>query len=247
MFRRKQRSPFDQVSDFDRRRIVDYRYCGLSFREIGSRVVRNQTTVMRIWERWMQVGTKVRRGRLHPPQCTTLSEHTIQRLLQHSGLSTKRLLLGIPLTQNHKRLCHKWCDERRIWVAEWNEVVFIDESRICVQHHDRRIRVRRHRGERMPNRCVMHHHTGPAPGIMIELLPWPAPSRNFSTIENMGYMVAKRLNQVTPPAATPDQLWQFVEAAWSAVPQEHIKSLFESMPRRVAARISNNNDSYSGY
>ncbi|GFT37985.1 uncharacterized protein TNCV_4402221 [Trichonephila clavipes] len=51
----------------------------------------------------------------------------------------------------------------------------------------------------------------------------------------MGSMVAQRLIQITPPAATPDQLWQHVEAAWSAVPQEHIQSLFESMPRRVAA------------
>ncbi|GFT04163.1 uncharacterized protein TNCV_3154171 [Trichonephila clavipes] len=44
---RKQRSAFDQVSEFDRRRIVDYRDCGLSFREIGSRVGRNQTTDLR--------------------------------------------------------------------------------------------------------------------------------------------------------------------------------------------------------
>ncbi|GFW23214.1 transposable element Tcb1 transposase [Trichonephila clavipes] len=47
----------------------------------------------------------------------------------------------------------------------------------------------------------------------------------------MWSMVAQRLTQITPPAATPDQLWQRVEAAWSAVPQEHIQSLFESMPR----------------
>ncbi|GFW93703.1 transposable element Tcb1 transposase [Trichonephila clavipes] len=51
----------------------------------------------------------------------------------------------------------------------------------------------------------------------------------------MWCMVAQRLTRITPPAATPDQLWQRVEAAWSAVPQEHIQSLFESMPRRVAA------------
>ncbi|GFY20811.1 hypothetical protein TNCV_1120451 [Trichonephila clavipes] len=35
----------------------------------------------------------------------------------------------------------------------------------------------------------------------------------------MWSMVAQRLTQITPPAATPDQLWQRVEAAWSAVPQ----------------------------
>ncbi|GFW24137.1 hypothetical protein TNCV_4951811 [Trichonephila clavipes] len=41
MARRKQRSAFDQVSDIDTGSIVAYRYCGLSFREIGSRIGRN--------------------------------------------------------------------------------------------------------------------------------------------------------------------------------------------------------------
>ncbi|GFV83013.1 transposable element Tcb1 transposase [Trichonephila clavipes] len=74
MSRRKQRSTFDQVSEFERGRIADYRDCGLSFREIGSRVGQNQTTVMWICDRWMQEGMTDRRGRSHPPQCTTSSE-----------------------------------------------------------------------------------------------------------------------------------------------------------------------------
>ncbi|GFT29745.1 transposable element Tcb1 transposase [Trichonephila clavipes] len=134
----------------------------------------------------------------------SVSARTIRRRLQQSGLSVRRPLLGLPLTQNHRRLRRQWCDEKRMWAAEWNEVVFTDESRICLQHHDGRIRVWRHRGERMLNSCVMHSRNGPA------------------------------------PAATLDQLWQRVEATWSAVPREHIQSLFESMPSRVAAVISNN-------
>ncbi|GFV21624.1 hypothetical protein TNCV_4571111 [Trichonephila clavipes] len=45
---------------------------------------------------------------------------------------------------------HQWCVERRMWAAEWHEVVFTDESRIYLQHHNGRIRSLIHRGERMP-------------------------------------------------------------------------------------------------
>ncbi|GFX63236.1 transposable element Tcb1 transposase [Trichonephila clavipes] len=93
-------------------------------------------------------------------------------------------------------------------------------------------------GARIVHRFFVNHQ--------IELLPWPARSPDLSPIENIWSMVAQRLTQIAPPAASPDQLWQRVEAAWSVVPQERIRSLFESMPRRVAAVISNNGG-YSGY
>ncbi|GFX64437.1 transposable element Tcb1 transposase [Trichonephila clavipes] len=80
----------------------------------------------------------------------------------------------------------------------------------------------------------------------IELLPWSVRSPDLSLIENMWSMVAQRLTQITPPAATPDQLWQRVEAASSAVPPKHIQSSFESMLKRVAAVISSNGG-YNGY
>ncbi|GFX56051.1 transposable element Tcb1 transposase [Trichonephila clavipes] len=168
-----------------------------------------------------------------------------------------------------------------MWVAEWNEVIFTDESRVCLQHHDGHIRVWRHRRERMLNSCVIHHYIDPAPGIMvwggigyhshtplvriagtlnsrryisevlepvvlpylqglataifqqdnarphvacivqrffvnhhIELLPWLTRCLDLSPIDNMWSMVAQRLTQITSPAATPDQLWQRVEAAF---------------------------------
>ncbi|GFX99785.1 transposable element Tcb1 transposase [Trichonephila clavipes] len=53
-----------------------------------------------------------------------------------------------------------------MWAAQWNEDVYTDESRICLQHPDGRIRVWRYRGERMLNSCVMRRHTVPALGIM---------------------------------------------------------------------------------
>ncbi|GFU81697.1 uncharacterized protein TNCV_2035891 [Trichonephila clavipes] len=59
-----------------------------ALREIGSRVGRNQTTVMRICDRWMQEGMTDRRDRSHQPQCTTSPEWSVRR----------RPLLGLPLT-----------------------------------------------------------------------------------------------------------------------------------------------------
>ncbi|GFW61702.1 transposable element Tcb1 transposase [Trichonephila clavipes] len=206
-----------------------------------------------------------------------VSARTIQYRVQQSGLSLKRPFFDLHLTQNLRRVRRQWCDERRIWTPEWNGVT--DESRICLQHHDDRIQVWRHRGERMLNDCVMQCHTGSAPGIMvwggigypsrtppvritgldhtifkqdnarphvthivqrfsvnhqIELLPSPARSPDLSPIENMWFMVAQRLIQITPPAVP------------QIVPQGHIQSLFRSMPRRVTA-VKSNNVGYSGY
>ncbi|GFU27469.1 transposable element Tcb1 transposase [Trichonephila clavipes] len=138
---RKQRSAFDEVSEFDRGRIVAYRDCGLSFKKFGSRVGRNQTTVMQVCDRWMQEGTMDLRDRSHPPQCTTsredrqivrmavtdrsvtsltvaqhiesvryhsVSARTIRRRLQQRGLSARRPLRSLSLTQNHRRLHRQW-------------------------------------------------------------------------------------------------------------------------------------------
>ncbi|GFV87976.1 transposable element Tcb1 transposase [Trichonephila clavipes] len=96
--------------------------------------------------------TTDRCGRSHQPQCTT-SRDGRKIVRKQSGLSVRRPLLGLPLTQNHRRLHRQWCEERRMWAAEWNEVVFTDESRICLQHHNGRIRVWRNHGERMLNSC----------------------------------------------------------------------------------------------
>ncbi|GFV71300.1 transposable element Tcb2 transposase [Trichonephila clavipes] len=51
-------------------------------------------------------------------------------------------------------------------LKKWNDVVFTDESRFCLQNHDDRIKVWRHRGERLLNCCIMHRHTDPAFGMM---------------------------------------------------------------------------------
>ncbi|GFY25533.1 hypothetical protein TNCV_2486531 [Trichonephila clavipes] len=43
-------------------------------------------------------------------------------------------------------------------------------------------------------------------------------------------MLAQRLDRNTPSTATPNQLRQYVEAAWNALPLGYIQSFFNSMP-----------------
>ncbi|GFV60680.1 transposable element Tcb1 transposase [Trichonephila clavipes] len=156
---------------------------------------------MQICHRWMKEETTDRRGRSHPPLCTTAhdgrqivrmtvmdcaatsratvqqiqsviyasfeSTPTIRRHLQQSGMFARRTLLRLPLAGNHMHLCRQWCDERWTWTTEWNDLVFTDKYRFCLQHHDSWIRVWRHRGERLLNCCVMHCHFGPSSCIMV--------------------------------------------------------------------------------
>ncbi|GFW05787.1 transposable element Tcb1 transposase [Trichonephila clavipes] len=44
----------------------------------------------------------------------SVSARNIRRRLQQSGPSARRSLLGLPLTQNHRRLHRQWSDERRM-------------------------------------------------------------------------------------------------------------------------------------
>ncbi|UYV65995.1 hypothetical protein LAZ67_3006105 [Cordylochernes scorpioides] len=167
MPRRNQRSSFDQVSEFDRGRKVAYRDCDLSYREIGSSVGRNQITVMRICDRWMQEGMKDRRVRSHPPQCTTsrADRQIVRMAVTDRSVTARTVAQHIQSVTHH--LVSSRTFRRRLQQNDWNEIVFTDVSSFCLQHDDDRIRVWRHCGERMLNSCVMHRHTGTAPGIMV--------------------------------------------------------------------------------
>ncbi|GFX28934.1 transposable element Tcb1 transposase [Trichonephila clavipes] len=79
----------------------------------------------------------------------------------------------------------------------------------------------------------------------IELLPWTACSSDLLPVENVWSIHAQQARN-TPPAATPDQLRQYMEATWTAEPQGYAQRLFDSMPRHVAVVIANNGG-YANY
>ncbi|GFW18357.1 hypothetical protein TNCV_1183851 [Trichonephila clavipes] len=148
--------------------------------EIGSRVVRNQTTVMRICDRWMQEGTTDRRGRLHPPLCTTSLEDR----------QIVRMAVTVTTEWSVRKTSIAWSTldaEPQMSPPPMGLATAIFQQNNVRPHV-----------ARIVQRFFVNHK--------IELLPWSARSPDLSPIENMWSMVAQQLTQITPPAATPDQL-----------------------------------------
>ncbi|GFT97950.1 transposable element Tcb1 transposase [Trichonephila clavipes] len=74
----------------------------------------------------------------------------------------------LPLTPTHRLLRLVWCRARGNWTtAEWNQVVFRDESRFNLSSEDNRIRKWRHRGERLNPAFALQRHTAPTAGVMV--------------------------------------------------------------------------------
>ena len=62
MPRRRQRAQYQQVSAFERGRMVGLRKAGLSCRDIAAHTGHAATTVMRVWNQWTEEGRTQRRA-----------------------------------------------------------------------------------------------------------------------------------------------------------------------------------------
>ncbi|GFU51890.1 transposable element Tcb1 transposase [Trichonephila clavipes] len=63
--------------------------------------------------------------------------------------------------------CVEWCHARGNWTAaEWNHVIFSDESGFNLSSDDNRVRVWRPRGECLNPAFALQRHTTPTAGVM---------------------------------------------------------------------------------
>ncbi|UYV62692.1 hypothetical protein LAZ67_2001586 [Cordylochernes scorpioides] len=70
-----------------------------------------------------------------------------------------------------------------------------------------------------------------------QMLPWPPYSPDLSPIEHVWDIIGRRLHALPQPRSE-DELWQMVETELRAIPQDAIRTLIDSLPRRVAACIA---------
>ncbi|UYV73870.1 Transposase [Cordylochernes scorpioides] len=212
-----------------------------------------------------RVDRRILRQAVAAPQatCTAILQHvqdtldhfistiTISRRLVANGLHSCRPLRRLPLTPPNRRQRLEWCRARSTWMTEWHRVVFSDESRFCLSSDSRRVRVWRRRGERsnlaaieVPNALYQQDNARPHTARIsqqalqdVQMLPWPPYSPDLSPIEHVWDIIGRRLHALPQPRSE-DELWQMVEREWRAIPQDAIRTLIDSLPRRVAACIA---------
>ncbi|GFS70981.1 transposable element Tcb2 transposase [Trichonephila clavipes] len=98
----------------------------------------------------------------------SVSSRTIRRRLAEGHLGSRRPLRVLPLTPTHRHLRLEWCCTRGNWIAaEWNQIIFSDESKFNLISDDNHVRVWRPREERLNPAFALQRHTTPTAGVMV--------------------------------------------------------------------------------
>ncbi|GFU41091.1 transposable element Tcb1 transposase [Trichonephila clavipes] len=175
---KRARRHFSQLSEFERGLIIGMKTAGWSTRRVADQVDRSEWAVRNCWEQWTREGTHARktgsgatrktarredrrivqqtlvdptvtRSTIRADVGAAIVSQTISRRLAEASRKYKRPFRALPLTPEHRQLRLQWCQARSMWnVTDWQNVVFIDETRYVLGTDDKRVRVWRRPGER---------------------------------------------------------------------------------------------------
>ena len=68
----------------------------------------------------------------------------------------------------------------------------------------------------------------------IRVLPWPARTPEMNIIEHVWELIDQRIRQRPHAARSLDELWEWIQQEWYSIPESYIRSLYDSMIKRVA-------------
>ena len=145
----------------------------------------HKNTIIRLRQRFQQTGGEADRRRPGRPRVTNprtdrfitlthlrsrfqtdtssarqygISKQTVLRHLRQAQqpIRPRRPYVGQVLTARHRAARLQWAKRHFRWGRQqWARVLFSDESRFNLSHHDSRIRVFRRRGERFADNCLV--------------------------------------------------------------------------------------------
>ncbi|GFW13020.1 transposable element Tc1 transposase [Trichonephila clavipes] len=106
MPRRRKGAKFEQISEFERGRIVGLREAGLSYRAVAARVQRNSSTIMRVSKQWTDEGRTARKSGSGPRNVTSArDDRRLVRMAQTDHTASSRQLTAQWSTATGVSLC----------------------------------------------------------------------------------------------------------------------------------------------
>nr|KAG5693248.1 hypothetical protein BaRGS_000830 [Batillaria attramentaria] len=135
------------------------------------------------------------------------------------GLRNCRPARGPVLTVRHRQARLQWAQGHLNWNnVRWQNVLFSDECRFCIDHADGRVRVWRRRGDRYADKCVVENNAWGGPSLML----WGAIGHNkvlgpviFQGLgpgRGNGITAQRYMDQVLHPHVLPPHVLPFLQA-----------------------------------
>ncbi|GFY19613.1 HTH_Tnp_Tc3_2 domain-containing protein [Trichonephila clavipes] len=214
---RRNRRQYEQLTDFDRGRIIGLREAGWSNRRIGRHLGRSDMVVARCWQQWITEGRVYRRGVSGRPRNTNDREdraiRRVATLAPTTSLASIQRHLPpsrhpVPSRETIRRRLTEavstgFCRPRATWsVTDWRRVIFSDESRFSLSADDHRTRVWRRTGQRSNPAFIVERHTAISQGVTVwGAISWDTRS---SLVVLQGTLTARRyVDDILTPIVLP--------------------------------------------
>ena len=140
--------------------------------------------------------------RLRPGRPRVTNPRT-DRFITLTHLRPRRPYVGQVLTARHRAARLQWAQRHfRGGQQQWARVLFSDDSRFNLSHHDVRIRVFRRRGERFADNCLIERDRFGSESVMVWVGIMGRRKTNYIVVQGnlnaQGY-----INQILQPEAVP--------------------------------------------
>uniref|UniRef100_A0A8D0DBC0 Tc1-like transposase DDE domain-containing protein n=1 Tax=Sander lucioperca TaxID=283035 RepID=A0A8D0DBC0_SANLU len=173
-----------------------------------------------------------------------VSAQTVRNRLHEGGMRARRPQVGVVLTAQHRAGRLAFAREHQDWqIRHWRPVLFTDEVLTAIRYRDEILRplVRPYAGAVGPGFLLMQDNARPhVAGVCQQLLQeegidamdWPARSPDLNPIEHIWDIMSRSIHRRHVAPQTVQELADALVQVWEEIPQETIRHLIRSMPRR---------------
>ncbi|UYV63185.1 hypothetical protein LAZ67_2003377, partial [Cordylochernes scorpioides] len=249
----RKRRQFKQTDAFTRGMVIGLKRAGWSIRQIAADTHLGASTVHRLWRRWLEQGTV---AIYRNAGATRVTSARVDRHESRFCLSSDSRHVRVWRRRGERSNPAATVERptvRQRGIMVWGAIAYDSRSPLlriqgtmtAQRYVDDVLRpVTLPYLQGVPNALYQQDNARPHTARIsqqalqdVQMLPWPPYSPDLSPIEHVWDIIGRRLHALPQPRSE-DELWQMVEREWRAIPQDAIRTLIDSLPRRVAACIA---------